>query len=100
MPLPLRERLTQALMPSALYYRSRIADEATWGEHELNVLDQIKQGLPATLSLANFSAALFFLPESLPPDKRGAHLRPGRLEAFRRRSRKASGRSGTTSRSR
>ena len=41
MPLPLRERLTQALMPSALYYRSRIADEATWGEHELDVLDQI-----------------------------------------------------------
>ena len=38
----------------------------------------------ATLSLANFSAALFFLPESLPPDKRGAHLRPGRLEAFQR----------------
>ena len=25
----------------------------------------------ATLSLANFSAALFFLPESLPPEKRG-----------------------------
>jgi hypothetical protein len=38
MALPLRERLTQALMPAALYYRSRIADEATWGEHELDVL--------------------------------------------------------------
>jgi len=38
----------------------------------------------ATLSLANFSAALFFLPESLPPDKRGARVRPGRVEAFRR----------------
>jgi FkbM family methyltransferase len=41
MALPLRERLTQALMPAALYYRSRTADEATWGEHELDVLDQI-----------------------------------------------------------
>jgi len=38
----------------------------------------------ATLSLANFSAALFFLPESLPSDKRGARARPGRVEAFRR----------------
>ncbi len=38
----------------------------------------------ATLSLANFSAALFFLPESLPPEKRGAHARPGRIAAFRR----------------
>ena len=38
----------------------------------------------ATLSLANFSAALFFLPESLPPDKRGVRLRPGRVEAFQR----------------
>jgi len=41
MPLSLRERLTQALMPADLYYRSRIADEAAWGEHELKVLSQI-----------------------------------------------------------
>ena len=41
MPLSLRERLTQTLMPAALYYRSRIADEATWGEHELDVLPEI-----------------------------------------------------------
>jgi FkbM family methyltransferase len=41
MPLSLRERLTQTLMPAALYYRSRIADEATWGEHELSVLGEI-----------------------------------------------------------
>jgi multidrug resistance protein len=38
----------------------------------------------ATLSLANFSAAVFFLPESLPADKRGARIRSGRVEAFRR----------------
>ena len=38
----------------------------------------------ATLSLANFSAAVFFLPESLPPEKRGARSRPGRLAAFQR----------------
>jgi len=41
MSLSLRERLTQTLMPAALYYRSRIADEATWGEHELDVLPKI-----------------------------------------------------------
>jgi FkbM family methyltransferase len=41
MPLPLSERLTLALMPSDLYYRRRIADEATWGEHELDVLREI-----------------------------------------------------------
>jgi FkbM family methyltransferase len=41
MPLSLREQLTQTLMPAALYYRSRIADEATWGEHELDVLGEI-----------------------------------------------------------
>ena len=41
MTLPLKERLTALLMPSALYYRRRIADEAAWGEHELDVLDQI-----------------------------------------------------------
>ncbi len=38
----------------------------------------------ATLSLANFSAALFFLPESLPPERRGARTGPGRLAAFQR----------------
>ena len=38
----------------------------------------------ATLSLANFSAALFFLPESLPPERRGVSGRAGRIEAFRR----------------
>ena len=41
MTLPLKERLTTLLMPSTLYYRRRIADEAAWGEHELNVLDEI-----------------------------------------------------------
>jgi FkbM family methyltransferase len=43
MSLSLREQLTQTLMPAALYYRSRIADEATWGEHELDVLEDIMQ---------------------------------------------------------
>ena len=38
----------------------------------------------ATLSLANFSAALFFLPESLPPESRGVRARPGRVAAFQR----------------
>jgi DHA1 family tetracycline resistance protein-like MFS transporter len=37
----------------------------------------------AALSLANFTAALVFLPESLPPERRGTTARPGRLEAFR-----------------
>lgn len=37
----------------------------------------------AALSLANFTAALVFLPESLPPERRGTAARPGRLEAFR-----------------
>ena len=41
MTLPLKERLTTLLMPSALYYRRRIADEAEWGEHELAVLDEV-----------------------------------------------------------
>lgn len=41
MPLPLKERLTMHLVPAAIYYRRRIADEATWGEHELAVLDEI-----------------------------------------------------------
>ena len=39
--LPLRERLTMRLVPSALYYRRRLADEAEWGEHELDVLGEI-----------------------------------------------------------
>jgi MFS transporter, DHA1 family, tetracycline resistance protein len=38
----------------------------------------------AALSLANFGAALVFLPESLPPAKRGATAQPGRIEALRR----------------
>lgn len=41
MALPLRDRLTMLAMPSSLYYRRRIADEAGWGEHELDVLGEI-----------------------------------------------------------
>lgn len=41
MPLPLKERLTMTLMPSAFYYRRKIADEAAWGEHELDVLGRL-----------------------------------------------------------
>jgi len=41
MSLPLKERLMLGLMPAAYYYRRRIADEATWGEHELDVLSEI-----------------------------------------------------------
>jgi FkbM family methyltransferase len=33
--------IATTLMPASLYYRGRIADEATWGEHELYVLDRI-----------------------------------------------------------
>jgi FkbM family methyltransferase len=36
-----KQRLITTLVPSSLYYRGRIADEATWGEHELHVLDKI-----------------------------------------------------------
>jgi FkbM family methyltransferase len=43
MALPLKERLITLLMPSALYYGRRIADEAAWGEHELDVLGEIVQ---------------------------------------------------------
>jgi len=43
MSLSLREQLTQTLMPAALYYRSRVADEATWGEHELDVLEDLME---------------------------------------------------------
>jgi FkbM family methyltransferase len=38
MSLSLKQRLVTTFVPSALYYRSRIADEAAWGEHELSVL--------------------------------------------------------------
>ena len=41
MVLPWKERLTALLVPAALYYRRRIADEAEWGEHELGVLGEI-----------------------------------------------------------
>jgi FkbM family methyltransferase len=41
MPLPWKEQLTALLVPSSLYYRRRIADEAEWGEHELDVLGEI-----------------------------------------------------------
>ena len=41
MPLPLKDRLIALLVPSAPYYRRRIADEAEWGEHELSVLGEI-----------------------------------------------------------
>ena len=41
MSLPLKDRLTMAMVPSSYYYRRRITDEAAWGEHELYVLDQI-----------------------------------------------------------
>src|SRR5262245_61674090 len=40
-PLTWTDRLSLALLPSSFYYRRRIADEATWGEHELSVLDKI-----------------------------------------------------------
>jgi FkbM family methyltransferase len=39
MALSLKERLVTVLVPSSLYYRRRIADEATWGEHELAALN-------------------------------------------------------------
>jgi FkbM family methyltransferase len=41
MSLPLKERLTMRLVPPALYYRRRLADEAEWGEHELDILAEI-----------------------------------------------------------
>jgi len=41
MTLPRKERLIMHLMPATLYYRWRIADEARWGEHELNALSAI-----------------------------------------------------------
>jgi FkbM family methyltransferase len=41
MALSLKQRLTTRLVPSALYYRRRIADEAVWGEHELRALGSL-----------------------------------------------------------
>src|SRR5262245_35230822 len=41
MTLPRKECLIMRLMPATLYYRWRIADEARWGEHELNALSAI-----------------------------------------------------------
>lgn len=38
MSLSLKQRLVTTFVPSFLYYRGRIADEAAWGEHELSVL--------------------------------------------------------------
>lgn len=41
MSLPWSERLTMMTVPAAVYYRRRLADEATWGEHELGVLPRL-----------------------------------------------------------
>lgn len=41
MTLPWYERLTMMAVPASVYYRRRLADEATWGEHELSVLGRI-----------------------------------------------------------
>jgi FkbM family methyltransferase len=41
MSLPWNERLTMVAVPAPVYYRRRLADEATWGEHELGVLAQL-----------------------------------------------------------
>jgi FkbM family methyltransferase len=43
MTLTLGERLTMLAVPSALYYRHRIAGEALWGEHELYLLSELIQ---------------------------------------------------------
>ncbi|HEU0062013.1 MAG TPA: FkbM family methyltransferase [Hyphomicrobiaceae bacterium] len=40
MGLSLKQRLATMLMPSPLYYRGRVADEAAWGEHELCALEK------------------------------------------------------------
>jgi FkbM family methyltransferase len=40
-PFTWTDRLRLTFLPASLYYRRRIADEATWGEHELGVLDRI-----------------------------------------------------------
>ena len=44
MALSLKERLVTRLVPSSLYYQRRIADEATWGEHELWALETFVPG--------------------------------------------------------
>ena len=41
MTLPLKDQLTMRLVPSSFYYRRRLADEARWGEHELDLLSEI-----------------------------------------------------------
>jgi FkbM family methyltransferase len=41
MSMTWKDWLATTLLPASLYYRGRIADEATWGEHELYVLDRI-----------------------------------------------------------
>ena len=41
MSLSLKDQLIMAVVPSSLYYRRKIADEAAWGEHELYVLSEI-----------------------------------------------------------
>jgi FkbM family methyltransferase len=44
MALSLKEQLVTRLVPSSLYFRRRIADEATWGEHELWALNKFVRG--------------------------------------------------------
>ena len=44
MTLSLKEQLVTMLMPSSIYYRRRIADEAAWGEHELAALERFVPG--------------------------------------------------------
>jgi FkbM family methyltransferase len=44
MALSLKEQLVTRLVPSSLYFRRRIADEATWGEHELWALKKFVRG--------------------------------------------------------
>jgi FkbM family methyltransferase len=41
MTLPVTERLIMALIPPALFYWRKIAVEAAWGEHELDLLDEL-----------------------------------------------------------
>jgi len=41
MSMTWKDWVAMTLLPASLYYRWRIADEATWGEHELYVLDRI-----------------------------------------------------------
>jgi hypothetical protein len=47
MGLSLKQQLVTTFVPSLLYYRGRVADEATWGEHELSVLPKfVPRGEP------------------------------------------------------